>query len=453
MADQPNVLFLMDDQHRADWLGCAGASWLPTPHIDALASRGIRFSQATTTCPVCAPSRIGLASGIRPSRLGALDNDGVLPPQVPTFYQHFRDHGYRVGCVGKLDLLKGQNFNGREGRRPETYSWGFTDPLEIEGKMHAGRFSTPQGPYGQWLADQGLYEGFLQDYQRREKTGWVKGALEDSVLPEEAFSDVYIARESIAKMEHLHASGYPWYLLVSFVGPHNPFDPPTSWAEKFRQADIPDPIDPEGEALPEVRKLTRGLTIEEHRIARRQYAANIALIDHWVGELLQALDHLGATDNTLIVFCSDHGEMLGDHGRYTKSVPYEASIQVPMIIAGPGVSTGVSDALVEMQDIHPTLTDLTGLPKLSRIDAKSFATCCEDPGADHREHTYCEHRGFRVIRTREWKLVLNDQAPEELYDLTRDPGEQTNVASEHPTLIAQMRDRRKQHEGRAWWLD
>src|SRR5689334_2809485 len=133
MAGRPNILYLMADQHRHDYLGCAGAEFVRTPHIDSLAARGVRFRYCCTNAPVCAPARIGLATGLQPSRLGALDNQCFLPPGVPTFYQRLRDGGYRVGCVGKLDLAKPDPYNGRYGDRPAVFAWGFTHPEECEG--------------------------------------------------------------------------------------------------------------------------------------------------------------------------------------------------------------------------------------------------------------------------------------------------------------------------------
>ncbi|MHC4917604.1 MAG: sulfatase-like hydrolase/transferase, partial [Planctomycetota bacterium] len=144
----PNILFISADQHRHDYLGAAGADFLRTPNLDALAGRGVRFTQCCTNAPVCTPARVALASGLQPSRLGSLDNRSYLPRSTTTYYQRLRDAGYRVGCVGKLDLAKPDKYNGRFGDRPCVYGWGFTHPEEVEGKMHAGQNPEPQGPYG-----------------------------------------------------------------------------------------------------------------------------------------------------------------------------------------------------------------------------------------------------------------------------------------------------------------
>ena len=154
--DRPNLLFIMSDQHRHDYLGAAGASFVETPHLDGLARQGVRFTQCTTNAPVCAPARVALAAGLQTWRLGALSNQCFLPPNQPTYYQRLRDGGYRVGCIGKLDLAKPDPYNGRHGDRPYVYQWGFTHPEECEGKMHAGFSPTPIGPYTHYLEEKGL---------------------------------------------------------------------------------------------------------------------------------------------------------------------------------------------------------------------------------------------------------------------------------------------------------
>ena len=125
---QPNILFITCDQLRHDWLGYAGVQHVRTPNIDRIAAMGTYFTQAVTNSPVCAPARIGLATGLRPHRVGSLDNHSFLPLSRETYYQRLRNHGYQVSCVGKLDLAKPDGYNGRDGRRPLTYAWGFTDP-------------------------------------------------------------------------------------------------------------------------------------------------------------------------------------------------------------------------------------------------------------------------------------------------------------------------------------
>lgn len=446
---KPNVLFIMADQFRWDYLGCAGNEFVRTPHIDRIAASGVRFTQATTNAPVCAPARIGLACGQRPVRVGAWDNNAFLPPEYPTYYQRFRDSGYRVGCSGKLDLAKPRGYNGARGDRPDLFRWGFTHPIEIEGKMHAGSSPTPRGPYGFWLQEQGLYEKFHEDYVRRSRSGYSDDESFDSVLPTEAFADSYVGRRTCEWLEE-DPGDFPWYFFVSFPGPHNPFDPPTEYADRWRDAAMPPRIIDDLTGKPEERKkriVTK--SDEEWTHAQRQYCAYIELIDDWIGRILETVEKKGQLENTIVVFTADHGEMLGDHGFLTKSLPYEAALRIPMIVSGPGIAGGrSSDALVELNDLHPTLCDLAGVPDLPRVDAESFVNVLDDEAAEHRGEALAELEQFRTIRMQEWKYVQNPNAGDELYDLVNDPHELRNVAATEPGVRREMRRRLRARIGR-----
>ena len=173
---RPNVLFIMADQWRYDFLGAAGADFVRTPHLDRLAARGALFSQCTTNCPVCVPARIALATGLQPLRAGILENGYGAPISgLPMFYQRFRDAGYRVACAGKLHL-GGSGPLGLDGTRPAAYAQGFTEPFECEGKIGAGLMARPQGPYTHYLQQSGLLDAFYQDYQRRRRIAWIPQA-------------------------------------------------------------------------------------------------------------------------------------------------------------------------------------------------------------------------------------------------------------------------------------
>jgi choline-sulfatase len=430
----------MDDQHRFDYLGCAGAGFVQTPNIDRIAQRGVRFSQTVTNCPLCAPARIGLASGQNPSRLGALDNDAFHPLSAPTHYQRLRDHGYQVGMVGKHDLAKSDYHRGRGGDRPVNYGLGFTQPHETLGKMEAGLRDAPSCPYTRHLAERGLFQEFCQDYQSRRAQGWIRGASHDSVLPVGDFHDAYIGSVAVDWIENV-PDEFPWYYLASFIGPHDPFDPPTEYAEGYRDAEMPEPISSSPEGKP-IWQRRRRIEIGPEEIAqtRRQYCGSITLIDHYVGQMLDALERRGMLDNTTIIFTSDHGEMLGDHGMYTKAVPYEASVRIPLIVAGPGVERGkVSDALVELIDVNPTVCELAGLPAQEHIDARSFRDVLSGTGRAHREYVVSEIRNWRMVRTERYKYVGNYNDVPELYDLQDDPDELQNIAEANRGLVKELR--------------
>jgi arylsulfatase len=441
-SQKPNLLFIMADQYRWDYLGVQGADYVRTPNLDSIARRGVRFTQCTTNCPICAPARIGLATGLQPIRLGALDNLSFLPRSVPTYYQRLRDHGYRVGCVGKLDLAKPDGYNGRYGDRPCVYGWGFTHPEETEGKMHAGLSPAPRGPYGFWLEQQGLYRRFHQDYLARSACDWIKDASHDSVLPTEAFEDIYIGRRAAEWLAQV-PDDFPWHYFVSFVGPHDPFDPPTEYADRYRNAPMPPALEDTLTGKPGyTHQRNLGLSASEVTVTRRQYCAAIETIDDGIGWMLDALEQRGMLDNTIIVFSSDHGEMLGDHGIYTKSVPYEAALRIPLLIAAPGVTGGhVSNALVELIDINPTLCEMAGLPAQENIDARSLMPILKQDAVETRTETVSAMRNFRCLRTHQYKYIQNYNDIDELYDLVADPDELHNIAGEYPEAVQQLRRR------------
>ncbi len=452
---RPNVLLIMADQWRYDYLGCLGAHWVETPNLDRLARRGAVLTHCCSNAPVCAPARIGLATGIQPFRFGALSNHAFLPASTPTYYQHFRNAGYRVGCVGKLDLAKPDPYNGLQGDRPCTYMWGFTDPHECEGKMHAGRSTpdNPLGPYGVYLRHKGLLQRFHDDYARRAAAGYTFGhAMSDSALPTEDFEDVYIGRHA-ARWLRTVDQDFPWHYFVSFVGPHNPFDPPTDYADRYRDKPMPPAIGGDLEGKPEyIRRKHRGGDEQQVARSRRQYCAAIECIDDQVGEILQALEDSGQMDNTLIFFTADHGEMLGDHGLYTKNVAYEASLRVPLIAAGPGVNQGlVSDALIELNDLNPTMTQMAGLGVMPNIEAMPFTDVLAGDEREHREDCLSQLVNFRCVRTRRYKVIENFGAEPELYDLQEDPDELRNLAPEQPELTHQLMRRGVERTNELTW--
>ncbi len=451
--DKPNVLFIMDDQHRFDYLGCCGASFVNTPNLDRLAKRGMVFTHCMTNAPVCAPSRIGLATGVHPFRVGSLDNSSFLPRSAATYYQRLRDHGYRVGCIGKLDLAKPDHYNGRYGDRPCVFGWGFTHPEECEGKMHAGTSKTPIGPYTCYLQERGLLRDFYDDYRARSAKRWIKDASHDSVLPTDAFEDSYIGTRAADWIEKV-PDDFPWHFFVSFVGPHDPFDPPTEYADRYRNADMPAPIPPQPQGKPlSYAARQMGLDSAQIAVTRRQYCAAIELIDNQVGLMLDALEQRGLLDSTFIVFASDHGEMLGDHGLYTKSVAYESALRVPLLISGPGIPNGkVSDTLVELIDINPTICEAAGLPRQEDIDALSFFPVMRGETDTHRQDALSVLRHFQCLRTDTHKLIANHNDCVELYDLVHDPAETNNIAESNRDIVRELNNRMRTRLIEAKWL-
>ena len=441
MSTRPNFLFIFDDQHRHDYLGASGASWVSTPHLDRIAKQGMRFTQVTTNCPLCAPSRMALATGLLPVRAGVLANDfGRAPHGLHTLYQRLRDNGYWVASSGKLHLGN-TGTPDPNGDPPGAYALGFTHPFECEGKMAAGYWREPSGPYLHYLQAKGLLDAFHADYQKRIEAGWAR-ANWDSVLPAEDFEDAFIGSAATRWIRDVPDT-HPWMMFVNFVGPHSPFDPPAEYAERYRDAEMPQVVPSVFEGKPDwVRKRDHRLSADAVLEAQRQYCAAIEAIDDQVGEMLAMLEERGMDDNTYVIFSSDHGEMLGDFGMYAKFVAYEGSLRVPLCVTGPGIETGgVSDALVELIDINPTICELAGLTQQEHIDAQSFVPVLRSEATEHRTETASVIENFRCIRTREYKLILNYNDVFELYDLVNDPQELNNVVDERPEVFAPMHGR------------
>ena len=271
-------------------------------------------------------------------------------------------------------------------------------------------------------------EDFNADYKKRRQNGYALSAW-DSVLPSEDFEDAYIGRQSAAWINQA-LDDYPWHLFVSFVGPHDPFDPPKEYAEQYRNAEMPEAIvDSLKEKPQHIHHRQIDASLKQIAVCRRQYCAAIELIDHQIGEILTALKNRGMMDNTYVIFSSDHGEMLGDHGLFTKGVAYDPSIRVPLIVSGPGIGCGrISTAMIELIDINATICDLAGLEKQEGIDARSFASLLRGENETHREEVFSCLRHFRCVRTSQWKMIENVNGIIELYNMETDPQELENLA-------------------------
>ncbi len=442
--NRPNILFIMDDQHRFDWLGCLRPGTVETPNLDRLAAEGMHFIHCCTTSPVCAPARIALATGLMAPRTGAYTNNDVLAPGVKTHYQHFRDHGYRVELVGRTDLHKPGAPGSVHGNRPLNYAHGFTRALEIEGGMAcglAGRDGHVSGPYTKRLAEDGWFEAYVKDYLDRCKKGWVVGASHDSVLPRELHQDVFVGDAAVARLRRLEYD-YSWYMFVSFQGPHDPFDPPADLGAKYRRRAMPEAIPPTEEPRParidKRREPFARATAEDIAIARRQYSAKVELIDRQVGKILDALHARDDAANTIVVFASDHGEMLGDFGLFQKQMAYEGALRVPLIVSGSGIARGRSKALVELFDLNPTLVDLAGLPVQDGLEAASFCRILRGEEQIHRDACVVCGEGYHAVRTRDYTYIENDDDLTELYDLNADPDQRRNVAEANPDRVAAL---------------
>jgi transposase InsO family protein len=234
----------------------------------------------------------------------------------------------------------------------------------------------------------------------------------------------------------------PWFYQANFIGSHDPYWPPPEYAERYRDAPVPGaiPVDLDGKPAWVGRRF---ITDDSASIAfvRRQYSACIESIDAWVGRMLDVLEEGAMLDNTVVIFTSDHGDMLGDFGLFTKRVAYEASVRVPLIVSGEGVPAGsTSDALVEWFDLNPTICELADLPPQESINARSLAPILRGTGTTHREHVLSALYNFRAVRSRRWKYVRDVNDTAELYDLESDPLKRENLIGRDGEPAARARE-------------
>lgn len=470
----PNIVLITSDQHRGDCFGFEGRR-VKTPHLDRLAREGTRFSACITPNLVCQPARASMLTGLLPLTHGVRDNGIDLPGQAGErgFAGSLSQAGYRTGLIGKAHFSSHQTF--AKTGRPECQSSqadfgpGWNGPymgfehveLMVEGHNYWLPGHPPQGlHHSRWYYGDGLGEERNRLYCT--DLGPATGAPQTfySGLPPAWHNSTWVGDRSIEYLrEHRRE---PFFLWASFADPHHPFDCPEPWSRLHDPADVDLPAHrgtdferrpwwhrASMESVPagseEVRKLRQGFsrmpTLPDgplrHVIAN--YYGMIALIDHQVGRIRDALRQYGLEDNTLIVFTSDHGDWLGDHGLMLKGpMPYEGVLRVGLVCAGPGISAGrvVADP-VSTLDLAATFTDYGRAAALGPVHGRSLRPMLEGAGAT-RDFAYSEwdvaasrcgvELKLRTARTRDWKLTLElNSGAGELYCLRDDPQEMENL--------------------------
>ena len=443
---RPNILMIMADQFRLTTLQGMGDE-IETPNMARIMDRGVVFDQACCASPLCTPSRASLATGKMPHRCGVMVHDTVLPADVPTYYQALRKAGYRVGVVGKTDLHKEDRYCGESGNMPSMYHYGFTDPYETEGKMNCAWIvrndkgeKRLQGPYQKYLDEKGLLESLNRDYLSRLKE-LPKYYAEPSVLPsEEDFQDAFIGRKAVQWLENV-SDDVPWHYFVSFAGPHNPWDPPAEELNRVGEQIFPPAITDGLENKPEwVKKRakiqTGGMSEQDLQKLKRSYAASVAVIDTWIGNILDTLEQRGLDDNTVIIFCADHGELLADHGLLEKKSMYEASVRIPLVIRAPWMmKRRDSGALAQLMDLAPTCMELAGLSyDMDDMDARSLLPILKGGDIELRSAQISELINCQMVYDGRYKWIRNWNDIDELYDLKEDPKELYNLIEQKPEI-------------------
>jgi arylsulfatase A-like enzyme len=340
------------------------------------------------------------------------------PLNLPTFYSVLKDNGYEVGGVGKFDLHKKTHWWGLDGWIDDLDRLGFTVGVDNAGKMDAinsGK-EEPKDPYMKYLYDRGLAQTHLKDMKGRGKK------TNPTDLPEEAYCDNWLSAHGIEMLKNF-PENKPWFLVVNFTGPHGPFDVTKRMWEAWQGVDFPLPVEPSDEW-------------EQCVALRQNYAAMLENIDRNIGLMLQEIQKRGELDNTVIIYASDHGEMLGDFGRYGKTRPERGSVHIPLVIAGPGVKAGaISDALVELQDLTRTIVELAGAKMPEAEDSLSLMPLLAGEAQTHREVQISAIDDWKMVSDGQHKLIIQEGNPPRLYHLPSDPWEKHNIADRHVEMV------------------
>jgi arylsulfatase A-like enzyme len=362
-------------------------------------------------------------------------NGQDFPLDQRTFYSLLRDAGYHVAGCGKFDLHKATEDWGLDGKRllPD---WGFSDGIDNAGKWDGWRnLKAPTDPYNAFLQAEDLADVHYKDFATR-RNGKGYSNTSPTPLPEHAYCDNWIANNGLNLLSKA-PKGKPWFLQVNFSGPHDPMDITRQMERLCRGRSYAQPNRCE-EFSPEV-----------HVAIRQNYSAMVENIDRWLGTYLEAIDKRGELENTLIVFSSDHGEMLGDHTRWAKAVPYHPSVSVPLVVQGPGVKKGVAtDALASVMDLAATYLDYGGVRRPDDMDSRSLRPLLEGKTQHHRQQVLSGLYGWRMVWDGRYKLITGfdpDSGPREpekprtlLFDLTEDPLENHDLTGEIPDKVQQL---------------
>jgi choline-sulfatase len=436
-VQRPNVLFLsVDDMN--DWVGCLrGYPGVRTPHIDALARRGVLFSNAHCASPLCNPSRTALLTGLAASTTGIYNNDQYWRPNLPwvvTMPEYFRNNGYYVAGAGKV-------FHHVAGFNPpdqwhEFQLQAFDDPWyrRLEWYPWVNKIPNPPGhPFNGLKNFQGEFDWGVLPYRESE------------------YGDMRAVDFAHRFLERKHDK--PFFLAIGLWHPHIPMFAPQNYFDLYPPGKVRVPKSPADdlEDVPaEGRKMAAFRREEHERIVRegkwrdavRAYLAAISFADAMIGMTLRALQQSAYADNTIIVFWSDNGWHLGEKQHWHKSTLWQRSTHVPLIFAGPGVRMQGQERRqpVSLLDLYPTLVELCGLPKKLDLEGKSLVSPLDDPKAprDPAVSTYLP--GNHAVRTERWRYIRYHDGGEELYDCLKDPGEFKNLAADpkHAALKSEL---------------
>lgn len=410
---QPNILFFLPDQHRGDWLGCNKELPLKTPNLDKLMQEGMAFTRAYTPSPVCAPARACLANGRNYEKCTVPSNAENYPLDMPTYYSRLRDAGYHVCGVGKFDLHKDGGNNLREnldwyldGSR-SIDEWGFTEGIDNEGKFDgSGAYRAagkPKGPYLNFLHQRGLADIYEKEHAdcKKHLDAYV------TQLPDDAYCDNWVSENGLEFLRNF-PKDQPWHIVINFPGPHNPMDVTQSMHDAWEDVEFPPPVNNDQKHYEE----------HDHQRNRQHYAAMIENIDRQCGRFIDLVKERGELDNTIIVYSSDHGEMLGDQSKWGKSTYFEPSVHIPLIISGPGFKKNVTtDTLVVLQDLTQTFLEAAGAETMEDMDSVSLLSILKGETDTVRENVHTALGNWQADISKDKKVVQVEGEETKVYDI------------------------------------
>jgi len=425
MSDRPNFLILLSDQHSPHVAGCYGDPVVKTPHIDALADRGVRFESAYCQSPLCVPSRMSFLTSQQPSEIEVWTNSCTLPSDITTFAHGLGAAGYETTLVGRMHFVGADQWHGFEHR--------------LVGSL------TPVHPFGGGL---GLPPVLMR------ATGQKRSSVATAGPGKTAYQvyDETVAQTTAELLRaNSRAKSRPFCIVAGFVLPHCPFVcPKEDWDYYFDRVELP--TLPEGyfdNLHPVIKCWRKGrevedLTDEEIRRARTGYYGIVTHLDRQVGVVTRALAEAGLEENTVVIYLSDHGEMAGEHGMWWKSSFFEGSVGVPLIVSCPArfPSGRTRQEVVSLVDIGPTLLELAGTGPLPASAGASLLPLLNSDHSHRPRPAFSELYAYggiapaRMVRDGKWKLIHYEGHAPMLFDLEQDPGELTDLgqSDSHATI-------------------
>ncbi|WP_232820249.1 arylsulfatase [Brachybacterium sp. YJGR34] len=450
---RPNIILVCVDEMRADAMGAAGNEHIDTPNLDDLARGGYRFTRAYSATPTCVPARVALFTGQSPDRHGRYGyREGIsFPAAYPvTLQSTLGENGYQTYAVGKMHVF------------PDRARCGFDEVQLHDGFLHTSR-RLSRGP-----------SAAIDDYVEflRRETGDPRADYQETGVgcnamtarpwerEERLHPTRWVADQSFRFLERRDPTR-PFFLYASFHRPHAPYDPPGWLWDKYRERRFPPRPMGDWVADFDEHRVDHGSEAEfgaqketTHQQVRAGYYGSIEFIDLQLNRLREALSDHGLLEDTVIVLVSDHGDMMGDHDMYRKSVGYEGSARVPMVVHVPARwregwgAPGEVDAIVELRDLMPTLLDLAGIDVPGSVDGHSLRPAVAE-GSAVREHLHGEHvigslgrHSMQWIRSARHKYIwFSGDGREQLFDLAEDPQEVHDLAGapEHAEELARHR--------------